>query len=481
MASARADSPKLGNKIRGLRRREGLTQAQLAKRLGISPSYLNLIENNRRTLTASLLIKLAQLFDLDLQAFSQDDQDQLTGDLLEVLADPMFETHQLTQAEVRELAANNPGIAQAMLTLHRAFRSARDSAGSLAERMDDSGASIARAALPSEEVSDFVQRATNYFPELEEAAELLWKAARLDAHEVRRGLIEYLESVHGITIRVEQEVMMQGAVRRFDEKNHILRLGEVLPPRSRNFQLAYQIAFADHPDLLHRLSKDPSLTTDASRRLARVALANYFAAAVMMPYERFRSSAQALRYDVELLGHRFRTSFEQVCHRLTTLRRPGAEGIPFHLVRIDVAGNISKRFSASGFRFARFSGACPRWNEHTAFLTPGLIRRQLAEMPDGKRYFCMARTVRNELGGFHAPHALHAVGLGCELRYARELIYADGMDLEDAESVTPVGVTCRICERMNCEERAFPSVMQTLEIDEHARGRSLYAVLPKPD
>ncbi|MEO1233049.1 MAG: short-chain fatty acyl-CoA regulator family protein, partial [Myxococcota bacterium] len=273
--------------------------------------------------------------------------------------------------------------------------------------------------------------------------------------------------------------MMQGAVRRFDPRNHILRLAEVLPPRSRNFQLAYQIAFLDHADLLERLTRDPGLTSEVSRRLGRIALGNYFAAAVMMPYDRFRSSAQALRYDVQLLGHRFRTSFEQVCHRLTTLKRPGAEGIPFHLVRIDVAGNISKRFSASGFRFARFSGACPRWNEHTAFLTPGLIRRQIAEMPDGARYFCVARTVRDELGGYHAPHALHAVGLGCEVRFAPELIYADGVDLTDAESIVPIGVTCRVCDRMDCEQRAFPSMMQPLNLDEQVRGRSLYVTVPE--
>ena len=475
------EGPKLGPKVRALRRREGLTQAQLADRLGISPSYLNLIENNRRTLSAPVLIKLAQLFQLDLKAFAQDDEGQMVGDLLEVLADPLFEPHQLTQAEVQELAANNPNMASALLTLYQAFRSARDSAGSLAERMDhdDGGDAATRASLPTEEVSDFIQRCGNYFPDLEEAAELLWRAARLDPHEVRRGLIEYLESVHGVTVRVEQEAMMQGAVRRFDEKSHVLQLGEVLPPRSRNFQLGYQIALLDHGDILERLTRDQGLTTEASRRLCRVCLAHYFAGAVMMPYGQFRDSAQALRYDIELLGHRFRTSFEQVCHRLTTLGRPGAEGIPFHMVRIDVAGNISKRYSASGFRFARFSGACPRWNEHTAFLTPGLIRRQISEMPDGSRYFSVARTVRDEMGGYHAPHALHAVGIGCELRFAKELIYADGKDLEDPESVVPVGVTCRICDRGDCEQRALPSMMQPLEVDEQVRGRSFYVPVPR--
>lgn len=469
---------KLGGKVRALRRREGLTQAQLAERLGISPSYLNLIENNRRTLSASVLIKLAQVFDLDLQAFARDDAERHAQDLLEALADPMFDPHQLTQAEVRELAADSPNVAGAFLTLYRAYRTARDTAGTWAERVTDEGTAPTQTSVPSEEVSDFFQRHGNYFPELEEGAESLWRVARLEMQEVRRGLIEYLDAVHGVAVKVEQEAMMKGAVRRYDPQNHVLWLGEVLPPRSRNFQLAYQVAFLDHAEVLERLTRDPELTSEAARRLARVGLANYFAGAVMMPYDRFRTSAQSLRYDVGLLGHRFRTSFEQVCHRLTTLSRPGAEGIPFHFVRIDVAGNISKRYTPSDWRFARFSGACPRWNEHAAFLSPGVLRRQIAEMPDGGRYFCLARTVRDEQGGFHAPHAVHAVGIGCELRFAPELVYADGMDLEDQGSVVPVGVTCRTCERSACEQRAFPSVMQPLSVDENARARSIYVSLP---
>jgi predicted transcriptional regulator len=198
-----------------------------------------------------------------------------------------------------------------------------------------------------------------------------------------------------------------------------------------------------------------------------------------MPYAPFLEAAQDVRYDIELLGHRFRTSYEQVCHRLTTLSRPGAEGVPVHMVRIDVAGNISKRFSNSGFRFARFSGACPRWNEHAAFLTPSMVRVQLSEMPDGTRYFSVARTVRDNSGGFHAAHALHAVGIGCEVRYAKELVYADGIDL-DTQSANPIGVACRVCERLDCEQRAFPPLLEPLRIDENRRGRSFYVTMPTP-
>jgi predicted transcriptional regulator len=194
-----------------------------------------------------------------------------------------------------------------------------------------------------------------------------------------------------------------------------------------------------------------------------------------MPYQSFLEAARTERYDIDLIGHRFRASFEQTCHRLTTLRRPGAEGVPFHMVRVDIAGNISKRFSASGLRFARFSGACPRWSVFEAFTTPGLIRTQLSQMPDGAAYFWIARTVSRESGGWHSPRSMVALGLGCEASRARELVYADGIDLENREVMVPVGTTCRLCERMDCEQRAFPPLQHPLRVNENVRGLSFYA------
>jgi hypothetical protein len=255
----------------------------------------------------------------------------------------------------------------------------------------------------------------------------------------------------------------------------VLYLSEVLRRGSRNFQLAYQIGLLAQEGVLARVADDPLLTTGSSRALGRVVLANYFASAVLMPYQPFLEAARSERYDLELLGHRFRTSFEQTCHRLTTLRRPGAEGVPFHFVRVDIAGNISKRFSASGLRFARFSGACPRWNVFAAFLTPGMIRTQLSQMPDGTTYFWIARTVHKEGGGYHAPRTLLALAMGCEVSHARKLVYADGVDLESREAVVPVGLTCRLCERMDCEQRAFPPLLHPLRVRENVRGVSFFA------
>jgi predicted transcriptional regulator len=268
---------------------------------------------------------------------------------------------------------------------------------------------------------------------------------------------------------------MRGALRRFDPERKLLSLSEVLRRGSRNFQLAYQIGLLTQGAIIDRIADDPLLTTEESRASARVALANYFAAAVLMPYKPFFAAAQKERYDIELLGHRFRASFEQTCHRLTTLRRPRAEGIPFHMLRVDIAGNMSKRFSASGLRIPRFSGACPRWNVFGAFLTPGMIRTQLSQMPDGQIFFGVARTVRKESGGFKGPRPQYAISMGCDISDAGRMVYADGLDLSSRDAVVPVGPSCRLCERMDCEQRAYPPLHHPFPIDENRRGVSFYA------
>jgi predicted transcriptional regulator len=286
-------------------------------------------------------------------------------------------------------------------------------------------------------------------------------------------LRRYLADHHEIEVRVAPDTT---TLRRYDPAKKRITFSEVLPPRSRHFQLAHQIALIDHDELLSRLlAADPDLQGDSARTLARLALANYFAGAVLMPYEPFARAARAVRYDIEALGHRFRTSFEQICHRLTTLRRPGLEGIPFHFARVDLAGNLSKRFAGSGIRFARFSGACPLWNVFRAFLTPGRLCIQLSRMPGGETYFDIARTVTAGTGGFHSPPTLYSIGLGCEVRYADELIYADGVDLTNREAAVPIGATCRLCTRTDCAQRAFPSVQQPLVLDLNTRARSFYA------
>ncbi len=472
-------SAKLGTKVRQLRRKEGFTQVQLAEKLGISPSYLNLIEYNRRLLTGPLLIKLAQMFQLDLHTFASEPGALLVPDLNEVFLDPLFESHEIGAAEVRDLANTSPALARAVIVLYEAYRSRPPRPAASGEVLDDGdGAVVEWARLSSEEVSDLLQRRMNHFPELEEAAEALIRDADLVNSDTGSGLVAHLRHRFGIEVKVTDLSQSSGATRRFEPDRKLLTLSEVLPPRSRNFQLAHQVALLTHQDILHRITRDEGLTSEGSRALCRVALANYFAAAVLMPYSPFLQAARTVRYDVEILGHRFRTSFEQVCQRLTTLQRPGAQGIPFHFVRVDIAGNISKRFSASGIRFARFSGACPRWNVHSAFLTPGMIRAQLSRMNDQTPYFCFSRTVGKGSGGYHSPHAVHAIGMGCAVEHAREMVYSDGVDLSNLEAAVPIGVSCRLCDRMDCEQRAFPPQQHPLRIDENVRGVSFYAPAP---
>lgn len=469
----------LGRRIRALRSEEGITQAACAARLGISPSYLNLLEHDRRPVSARLLIRFVQAFGLDLAVLeaSAGGDDQLAQDLTEVFGDPLFDDSPVKAEEVTELVASSPGVARAILRLHHAFVTARGSVESLAEQVldDQEVAGFDRARLPSEEVSDLIQRHGNHFPVLEEEAERVWADGKLARDDLFRSLAGYLEREHGVTVVIRTVGQMRGAVRRFDSQTRSLQLSEVLRRGSRNFQLAHQIGLLDCTRILDRMSHDAALTSGESRALFRVALANYFAGAVLMPYLPFLKAAEDERYDLELLGHRFRSSFEQVCHRLTTLRREGASGVPFHMVRVDPAGNISKKFSAGDLRFPRFSGLCPLWNVHAAFLQPGIIRRQLSRMPDGQMVFSVGRTVRKHPGGFRSPQVLYAIALGCDPASAARLVYAEGFDLTSSEAATPVGMTCRLCDRLDCEARAFPSLRSPLRVDESVRGISFFA------
>ncbi|MCA9544100.1 MAG: DUF2083 domain-containing protein [Myxococcales bacterium] len=469
-----AVSARMGAKVRSLRRRQRLTQTELADQLGISASYLNLIEHNRRPLTAPLLIKLARLFDVDVTRFAAEEDEQLASELMEAFADPLFDEHNLTAHDVRDLVTQHPAAGRAVLALYAAFVESRDQRLAKGAQPDAEGPGEA-LSLPSEEVSAMLQRHLNHFPGLEVVAEDIRAKARLTDDDVSRGLTAYLEGTLKVRVRVRTVQDMRGAVRRYDRTHHELWLSEVLAPRSRNFQLAHQCGLLAAREVISALVDEaPELTSDASKRLARISLANYLASAVIMPYDAFLHAARQERYDIELLGHRFRSSFEQVCHRLTTLRRPGHAGVPFHLIRVDIAGNISKRFSASGIRFARFSGACPRWNVHAAFTTPGRIRVQISEMPEGERFFCMARTVQRGAAGYHASHTVHAIGLGCRVEDAGALVYADGLDLTHGNAVR-VGVSCRLCPRLDCEHRAMPPLKSPLEVDEDVRGLSFYA------
>ena len=469
----------LGRRIRSLRTRIGLSQADLAKRLGISSSYLNLLEHDRRPVTAPLLLELARVLDIDLRVLSGGSADaDLLSTLTEIFGEPLFEDHPLTATDLSAIVESNPDVARAIVRLHQAYVSTRTSLETLGHRLLDDPqelGNIDRARLSSEQVSDFIQRRGNYFPTLETEADRLLVESGGDAEDLFGRLTRYLERAHGVRVRILTVGEMRGAVRRFDSARRELHLSEVLRRGSRNFQLAVQAALLGSPAVLDELTLDPKLTSDESRSLARIALAGYLAGAVLMPYETFHRAAEAERYDIELLGHRFRVGWEQTCHRLTTLRRPGAEGIPFYMLRVDIAGNISKRFSAAGIRFPRFSGLCSLWNVHAAFLQPGRVRVQLSRLPYGHAVLAVARTVQRHSGSYKALEAPYAVGVGCDAAHARRLVYSDGLDIDNLAAAVPIGITCRLCERADCTARAVPSLGGSLRIDENVRGVSFFA------
>ena len=464
----------LGQKIRRLRQERGLSQQQMAAELGISASYLNLIEHDERPVTVSLLLKLGETYGVDLNVLTDDAERQLAAALREVLADAGLRDGGVNSDEIARLVGAAPRAARAIADLYRALRAARDDAQAL--NLNLSEGRTRRVVLPTEEARDFFEARRNHFAALETAAETLLPAGSGD---LGRALGERLAHRHGVTVEIAAIASMNGALRRFDPRTRRLELSEALPLASRNFHLAYQLGLLEAREPIGETIRAAKLSAPESEMLCRIGLANYFAGAVLMPYAAFLAAAQAERYDIERLMNRFGVSFEQAAHRLSTLNRTGAAGIPFFFARADIAGNVSKRFSAAGFHFSRYGGACPRFVVHEAFATPGLIRRQIARLPDGATFFCVARTVEKPGGGYHAPSGHMAVVLGCDIARAAEIVYADGLDLVRPEAATEIGVGCRLCERADCRQRAFPPLQHRLVVDEAVKGPSAYAFRPQ--
>jgi XRE family transcriptional regulator, fatty acid utilization regulator len=457
-----------GPRLRRLRRDLGLTQVQMAEGLDISGSYLNLLERNQRPVSAQLLLKLADTYDVNLKGLAGDAGTRIISDLKEVFSDPLLEASPAGTQELMDLYASSPNTAQALISLYRAYRSSVEKIGALAEKVADTGGDIRidGGSFPVEEVRDFFATQRNHFPEIEAAAESLWETDLARADTLAAGLRSYLKTQHTTTVQVMPAEFMGQLLRRYDRHSNRLFITEALPAPARNFQIAYHIGLAAHGALIDRIIDTNGGSAVETRRLLRIALAGYFAGAVLMPYDRFLKIAESKRYDIELLSQRFDASYEQVCHRLTTLQRPTAPGISFFFIRVDPAGNISKRLGGGGFHFARFGGACPRWNLHEAFRNPGRMITQIVEMPGKSTYFSIARTVDGLSGGYHTPSPQMAIAVGCEISQAHRLVYSDGWDLNDLKRVTPIGMTCRLCERTGCAQRAFPPLNRTLILDE---------------
>jgi XRE family transcriptional regulator, fatty acid utilization regulator len=462
----------VGPRLKRLRRERNLSQARMAEELGLSPSYLNLIERNQRPVTAQVLIRLVHAYGLDPREFATDDDERAASELEEIFADPLFRNAPVARLELRELVESAPSVADAVSRLYRAYvglRGATKLTWPVASTPD--GWEAPPQDSPVERVRALVHEARNHFPELDEGAEALASELQLTGHDLFFAIAERLRAKHGIRVRVMPIDVMSDSLRRYDHHRRQLSISELVDQPGRMFQAAYQLAFAEMRETIDGLATRLEPADGPARRLLRISLGNYFAGALMMPYGRFHAAAESLGYDIEVLRARFGASFEQIAHRLTTLARPGLKGIPFFLVRVDAAGNVSKRFSSGRFPFSRFGGTCPLWNVHATFAVPGQIVTQIIELPDTTRWFSIAHAVKRASTPWGAAERQFVVGLGCELKYAHRLVYARGRDLS-APDATPIGINCRLCERPACPQRAAPPLTRTLVVDEMTRGIS---------
>lgn len=462
----------LGRRIRELRLSQGATQQQFAERIGISGSYVNQIENNQRPVSASVLLALADKFQIDLTEFSRGDGDRLLSALSEALADPLFEGYAPGLQELKLVTQNAPGLARALISCHQAYRRNGEQLASL---NDSVGRSMLGAEpTPYEEVRDFFHFVDNYLHELDISAEKLAGRIGIAERESGAALAEYLETVHGIRIARTSEA---DRIRRFDRTAKLLFLNGYLPAATRNFQIAFKIAELETEDIVDRIVAKAEFRAAGAGDICRVGLYNYYAGALTLPYQAFLAAARELRHDLELLAARFGASIEQVAHRLSTLQRPTAKGVPVFFARLDRAGNITKRHSAARLQFARFGGACPLWNVHQAFEAHGRFVRQLAETPDGVRYLSVATELLKTGGGYNAPQRRYAIALGCEVTYADSFVYADGLDLTDRAAFDPIGISCRICERTACVQRSVPPLTRKISVDRQGRGAVPYDIV----
>ena len=451
-----------GAKLRELRGRLELTQKAFAEKLGVSLPYLNQMENNNRPVSTAVVLGLAQEFGFDVTELQSGDEARLVGDMREALADPVFTGPAPALADLRLAAANAPALARAFLDLHAAYRQTHERLASLDEALGREDARLQPS--PWEEVRDFFHYCDNYIDPVDRAAER-FASRSMPGEAMADAAVRMLDS-HGI------KTMFRDAsdLRHYDPASKTVTISKRANEATQTFQLLLQLALIAQEPLLDATLDLARFQSDEARSIAKVGLANYFAGAALMPYAAFLSAAEATRHDLEILSARFGASLEQVAHRLSTLQRPGAKGIPFFFVRVDQAGTITKRHSATTLQFARYGGACPLWNVHQAFELPGQFLRQLAETPDGVRYFCLARDVSKSGGAYNLPTRRYAIGLGCEVKHAPALVYADHMDLGAAEAYAPIGISCRICERRHCHQRSVPPLERQLRVDPDRRG-----------
>ncbi|MDF0542839.1 short-chain fatty acyl-CoA regulator family protein [Sphingobium sp. H39-3-25] len=450
-----------GQKLRQLRLDLRMDQAAMARTLGISVSYLSQLENDDRPLTAKVKAALAESFPLDWAAFDAREEEQLLGAFTFALAHPEVASAPLEAERIEKLHLQYPEFAARFVDLHRAYARSTERLNMMEEAIVSDMATQAR--MPWEAVRDWFHEAGNYVHSIDCLAEDLSAGIAPAGRLTEAALIATLKDRHGIEVIVQEA--RDTSLRAYDGVTRRLSINGALPVESRAFMIAHQLMMAEGAELIAQVVAQAAFPMPGADRLLAVGLANYAAGALLMPYARYREAARELHHDIDRLARRFGVSFEQACHRLSTLQRPGLRGIPFFFCRVDMAGNITKRHSATRLQFARFGGGCPLWIVHEAVAIPDRILVQLGETPDGVRYVSMAKGLVKPSGTYARAPRRYAVALGCEIEHAGNFIYADGLQLHDEAAATPIGVTCRLCPRQTCDQRAFPPADRSIRVD----------------
>lgn len=464
----------IGFKIKNERRKKGISQSEMSGKLGISSSYLNLIKSGKRNVNVDLLLKASEFLEIDLKDLSKKEDANLYHDVLELLGENIFEDLDITNLEVKDLANNSPLVAKALIRLGDFYKKQNKEIYSKIESISEDNIKSLKSTFPGEVVADFLQDNKNYFPELEDYASKVFKSINQKNRARHVLLLDYLKDKHKIEVIDIVPSEKENFTKKFDESAKKLYLSDYLTLETKKLYVAYQIAQMEAMDIINKYLESYPFQNEESKKLTTISLTNYAAAAMLMPYNLFHEACYKHRYDLELLQHSFATSFEQVAHRVTCLQNPKLKGIPFHMLRVDIAGNISKRLSLSGIQIPRYGGACPRWNIHSAFITPGKIQAALSKMTDGERYVCIARTIEKGIGRHGVYRSIVSIGLGCQVKYAKDFVYSDQLNLNDDKAAIPIGVNCRTCTRVDCQQRAFPPLNKSFKIDLNKRGVSVY-------
>lgn len=469
-----------GPRIRRIRNARGLTQVGMAEGLGISPSYLNLIERNQRPLTVQIILKLASVYGVEPEELQGESGGSIAA-LREAFADPLLAGELPGDQELFELAEGAPNAAAAMVKLYRAYREQAERLSDLNDLLAREGrtTALSSARLPIDEVRETFERRPNHFPAIEEEAEAFVQLLQ-PGDDLAGALKAWLRREHGIVVKVLPVATMPDWRRRFDRHSQRLFVSERLSPFDQLREVAMEACLIRMQVAIAAEVQALRLSSDEARRIARFELARYAAHALMMPYEPFLEAARRSRYDVDVLRSRFAVSFEQAANRLTMLARPGASGVPFFMLEIDNAGHRFRRGGAQGYPQARFGGGCPKLPVHAAFAQPGRILVEAVEMPDGAEFLAVARTLEGPQGAFSERPRRTAILIGCDIGFRDEVIYAAALPAPSAGGrapavgAVPVGPACRLCERVGCLARAEPPVTRPLGLDEMVTGLSAF-------